>query len=417
MNAQIRHLVSGWNEFEVTWDNHEPDWGSVDTSVGIGTNTGWVEWDITQLAQRWQNGSEANDGLIILGNENPGEQQRAFWSRNAANGQHPQLVVDYSQAAPDREPPRTRFAHPQNPYQHDDRFRVEWQADDPGNAGVDYYDIQYREAGQDWQNWLLHTTQRDSSFLGQDGKSYEFRGRAVDRAHNVEAFPDQPQATTRVDLFPPTATMQPLPTITGGNAVQLNWSGSDSASGVRAYDLQFRFAGQGWNDLLLGTPQNSFIYNGTNGQQLEFRVRALDNANRASSWDAPAAQTRTTIDALAPIACIVLIRAEGSNTYRIGWAGDDGGGAGIRSYDVRYRFNNGNWQAWQQQVGFDNALFTPPQGDGAYFFTVQAVDNVNNRGSYQESLGSTLQVGSSNPITNTTMIYMPFVGNQRTCKL
>lgn len=158
------------------------------------------------------------------------------------------------------------------------------------------------------------------------------------------------------------------------------------------------------------------MHNGANAQQLEFRVRAFDNANHASSWDDPNAVTRTTIDTVAPIACIVLVAAE-SNGYRIHWAGDDGSGSGVRAYTVRYRFNSGDWQPWQQQVGFDNALFTPPQGDGAYFFTVQAIDNANNQGSYQESLGSILQVGPSTTITGTTMIYMPIIGNQRICKL
>lgn len=416
MNAQIRHLVSGWNEFQVTWDSHEPDWGSADVSVGIGTNTGWVEWDITDLARHWQNGSEANDGIIVLGDENPSEHQRAFWSRNANNGQHPQLIVDYSQAAPDREPPRTRFEHPTNRYQQADRFTVEWHADDPGDSGVDYYDIQYREAGQNWQDWLRHTTQTDSSFLGQEGKTYEFRGRAVDKAHNVEAFPENPQTTTTIDTLPPTVTMQPLSPFTNNSAVQLNWSASDATSGVRAYDLQVRPVNQAWADLLLNTTQTSFVHNGANAQQLEFRVRAFDNANHASSWDDPNAVTRTTIDTVAPIACIVLVAAE-SNGYRIHWAGDDGSGSGVRAYTVRYRFNSGDWQPWQQQVGFDNALFTPPQGDGAYFFTVQAIDNANNQGSYQESLGSILQVGPSTTITGTTMIYMPIIGNQRICKL
>lgn len=419
MNAQIRHLVSGWNEFAVTWDSHEPDWGNADISVGIGTGTGWVEWEITDLARHWQNGSEANDGIIVVGDENPGEHQRAFYSRNANNGQHPQLIVDYSQAAPDREPPRTRFEHPNNRYQQAERFRVEWRADDPGNSGVDYYDIEYREAGQNWRDWLSHTTQNNATFLGQDGKTYEFRGRAVDKAHNVEAFPTVPNAATTVDILPPTVTLQPLPPFTGGDTVQLNWNGSDSASGVRAYDLQFRFVNQNWNDLLVNTPQTAYSYLGANAQQLEFRVRAIDNANHASAWDAANAQASTTIDSVAPISCIIAISAEAGSTYRIEWTGDDGRGSGIRAYDLQYRFNNGAWQPWQQQVNLTSAVFTPTQGDGSYFFAVRAVDAANNQGTYQESLGSVLQFGpgNTNPISNTTVIYMPLIHRQRTCNL
>lgn len=417
MNAQIRHLVSGWDEFAVTWDSHEPDWGSADTSVGIGTSTGWVEIDISNLARRWQNGSEPNDGVIILGDENPSEHQRAFYSRNANNGQHPQLIVDYSQAAPDREPPNTRFVHPLNRYQQHDQFRVEWDADDRGGSGVDYYDIQYREAGQDWRSWLNHTRQTDNSFVGQEGITYEFRGRAVDHAGNVESFPDNPQASTTIDTLPPTVTMQQLQSFTGGGSIQLSWSGTDIASGVRAYDLQYRLVDGNWNDLLINTTQTTYTFNGTHGQQLIFRVRAFDNANHASAWDAPGSVASTTIDAVAPVACIIQVAAQANNIYEIQWTGDDGDGAGLFAYDVRYRHNNGEWQSWQQQVGFDSASFTPTEGDGFYFFEVRAVDSVGNQGTYQPSLGSSLRVGETTPVTRTNAIYLPFVGNQRSCNL
>ncbi|MEZ4864276.1 MAG: DNRLRE domain-containing protein [Caldilineaceae bacterium] len=416
MSAQIRHLVSGWNEYEVTWDNHEPDWGSADTSVGIGVNPGWVEWDITRLAKQWQNGSEANDGIIVLGNENPGEHQRAFWSREGGNGQHPQLLVDYSQSAPDREAPHTWFEHPTNRYQQSDRFTVEWKADDPGGSGVDYYDIQYREAGQNWQDWLRHTTETRSSFLGQNGKSYEFRGRAVDKAHNVEAYSNAPQAATTVDIAPPAVTMQALPAYSG-DTVQVAWSGVDPESGIQRYELLYSIDNQSWNSWLAGLTQTSAQYDGVHGQTVGFAVRAIDNANNASTWNAPNTFTFTTIDGQAPVACISAIQGVSTNTYRIHWAGDDGAGAGIRTYDVRYRFNNGEWQSWQQQVGFDNAVFTPIQGDGAYFFTVRAVDHASNQGAYQESLGSTLRIGFTTPSTDAYMLYLPFIGNQRECKL
>ncbi|MCB0110012.1 MAG: fibronectin type III domain-containing protein, partial [Caldilineaceae bacterium] len=417
MNVQIRHLVSGWNEFAVTWDSHEPDWGGADTSTGIGTATGWIEVDITDLARHWQNGSEANDGIILLGDENPSEHQRAFYSRNAGNGQHPQLIVDYSQAAPDREPPRTQFVHPGNRYQHNESFRVEWKADDPGNSGVDYFDVQYREPGQNWRDWVSHTTHTSETFVGQDGKTYEFRARAVDKAHNVEAFPNNAQAATTVDTLPPTVTIQQLPTFTGSDAVQLNWSGTDTASGIRAYDLQFRIANQGWNDLLVNSPQTAYTFNGANGQQLEFRVSAIDNANHASAWDAPGTLTRTTIDSVTPLACIVLIQADGANSYLVEWASDDGNGSGVRAYDVRYRFNNGDWQTWQQQVGFTSARFTPTQGNGTYHFTVRAIDNANNQGNYQDKFGSILRVGPSTTITDTNVLYLPIMRHQHICQL
>ncbi|MEZ4673969.1 MAG: fibronectin type III domain-containing protein [Caldilineaceae bacterium] len=264
---------------------------------------------------------------------------------------------------------------------------------------------------------MSHTTHTSETFLGQDGKTYEYRARAVDRAHNVEAFPNNAQAATTVDTLPPTVTIQQLPAFTGGNAIQLRWSGTDSASGIRAYDLQFRFVDQGWNDLLVNSSQTAYTFNGANGQQLEFRVSAIDNANHASAWDAPGTLTRTTIDSVTPLACIVLIQADGANSYLVEWASDDGNGSGVRAYDVRYRFNNGDWQTWQQQVGFTSARFTPTQGNGTYHFTVRAIDNANNQGNYQDKFGSILRVGPSTTITDTNVLYLPIMRHQHICQL
>ncbi|MEZ4660811.1 MAG: hypothetical protein R2911_24940 [Caldilineaceae bacterium] len=38
----LRHLNSGWNEFDVTWSSHEPDWGALTPGRGLAHRpAGW----------------------------------------------------------------------------------------------------------------------------------------------------------------------------------------------------------------------------------------------------------------------------------------------------------------------------------------------------------------------------------------
>ena len=81
---------------------------------------------------------------------------------------------------------------------------LSWSASDPVND-IAYFEIQYQEsaAGGAYSSWKTWSTRpagdrRIAWFTGTPGRSYRFRMRAVDRASNVEPFPDNAEATIRL---------------------------------------------------------------------------------------------------------------------------------------------------------------------------------------------------------------------------
>jgi hypothetical protein len=100
----------------------------------------------------------------------------------------------------------------------------------------------------------------------------------------------------------------------------------------------------------------------------------VDNAGNAELFGDP--EAATTVDTRAPATRVTAPTGILNTTsFTVRWTGDDGGGSGIRYYDVQYRLNGGTWQPWQQQTVATDAVFVAP-GEGFYEFEVRAVDNL-----------------------------------------
>lgn len=409
MNTIARFLQSPWDEQQVTWNSHEPNWGGVSAAANVDSSPGWSTWDVTGLASEWLNGITPNDGVILIGDEIPSEHQRIFWSVEAGNALLPQLIVDYSAPIPDSTPPTSRMVHPMDIWQPSTVFLVEWSGSDDGGAGIAYYDVQLREPGQDWQTWLAHTQADKQDFTGVNGHTYQFRVRAVDNAGNVEPFPDDPEASTTVDTTPPAASIAPLPPFLATPDFTVSWSGSDAISGIKLYNLQFRYGDQPWQDWLIGTTQTSASASGENGVPIYFRVQAKDNAGNVSAWDSPGMDTGTTVDTTPPATTIRLPNPITTEpTFAVSWSGNDGAnGSGIRYYNVRYNFNGGAWLLWQQETLATSATFTAQQGGGFYIYQVQAMDNVGNQSDFTPPTGAAEVYNTG----DTLFIYLPLAFN------
>jgi hypothetical protein len=66
---------------------------------------------------------------------------------------------------------------------------VQWSGYDPGNSGIEGYDVQYRPEDGDWIDWQVDTMATSAVFSEASGLTYYFRSRATDRAMNVERWP------------------------------------------------------------------------------------------------------------------------------------------------------------------------------------------------------------------------------------
>lgn len=410
MGLLARFLNSAWDASTITWANFTPTWGA---EIGVGQVppiVGWLQANATGPVQEWVSGARPNYGIMIQGDETPQQRERVFTAINANNGLHPRLVVTYDVIVDTTPPTSTMAALPQ---WSQAQFNVSWSGtDNPGGTGIRHFDVQVRENGGGWQNWQTATTNTSATFTGQNGILYEFRVRAVDRANNFEAFPNNPQASTRVDTIPPTSSMNPLPQYTFTPNFTVSWTGTDNLSSIAHYDVEFQINGGPWQPLTSVTTQSSHtISNAQVGSEYGFRVRAVDRAGNVQPFP-NGAQAQTTISVGNPEAHILPFTPPlaTQNTFVVQWVGEPVPGANIVSYDVQFSFNNGPWQNWLTNFaggnGANSQTFTAQQGDGAYSFQVRARDSVGRVGQFRGGPGNSIAVDTQAPFI-TIRGYLP----------
>jgi spore germination protein YaaH len=70
-------------------------------------------------------------------------------------------------------------------------FRVTWRAQDYA-SGVRSYTVEWRRPGGEWRAWKTNTKATSAWFTGTDGRTYQFRVRAVDMKGNVQPWTNPP---------------------------------------------------------------------------------------------------------------------------------------------------------------------------------------------------------------------------------
>ncbi len=407
MGILARFLTTPWDPTILTWNNFNPQWGA---EIGVGqipARTGWIEANVTNPVREWVSGARANNGFMLQGDESPSAgRERIFFAINAQNGLHPRLVITYQI---DTTPP-TSTVNPLGQWSPG-TFRVSWSGqDNSGGSGLRYFDVQFRLNGGGWQNWQTATTATSANFTGQNAGTYDFRVRATDWAGNVQNYPNNPQATTRVDSAAPNSVVNPLPTYTFSDSFTVSWSGLDPqpGSGVARFEVQFQVNNGGWQAFVSDTTATSAVFSGAKvGSTYGFRVRALDWVGNVEPFS-PSAQAQTFISGGDPTAQIIPFssRVTRDNTFVVQWQGMPVPGTEIDSYDVQVRFNGGAWSPWLAAFPRTSAQYTAGQGDGIYEFRVRARDNAGAVSPWAEGPGNGIAVDRVAPFI-TPRAYLP----------
>jgi hypothetical protein len=385
-------MTTSWSETNDTWATLNNRGGQ---SFPLGSVPGnpntWIQGDITGPIAGWVNGSQPNNGLLIIGDETASSGRwRVFLSRES--GSPPFVDVDYTVQC-DTLPPVTSF----NPLPRfvNDPFQTSWGGQDRAPSGctptgINRYDTWYRINGGSWQLWREQTQRTDSEFTrARNNDRVDFRVRANDRAGNWESVPGNAQATTQVDTQPPFASVNGLPQFTPQQSFTVSWSGTDNLSGIRNYDVWWRVPGGGWNVLAQATTQTSILFqNAQNGVTYEFVARATDNVNNQQT--PPTAPQAATTISLYPTSNmnpinpgVIKPTSPVTTSVNLSWIGNAVPGTFITEYQVRYQFNTGPWILWQTFNGqTTSAQFVfqqanPNAGDGFYGFAVTARNNLN----------------------------------------
>jgi hypothetical protein len=158
---------------------------------------------------------------------------------------------------------------------------------DPGSSGLDCYSIQWRQPGGVWQDLVQQALVSEpvSEFTGSRGESYEFRVRGQDRGGNIEAWPETPDASTRIEAYAPITNFIAAPDYARGETT-LRYQASDvGGSAIENYDVQRYDSAAGlWTLLAEATTDTQIKVSGQPGEQASLRVRARDHAGNLEAW-------------------------------------------------------------------------------------------------------------------------------------
>ncbi|MFH1219933.1 MAG: hypothetical protein V1694_05720 [Candidatus Eisenbacteria bacterium] len=162
-------------------------------------------------------------------------------------------------------------------------------------AGGDGYEYAIGTAagGTDIVDWTSAGTATQVTHSGLAltvGPIYYFSVRVVVGAAHGNAVSSD---GITVDITPPTSAVDPLPPVTTTERFRVSWVGSDDASGILAYNFQYKDGDGEWGDAYGWNPATSFEgFPGEDGHTYYFRTRAFDNAGNAEAFpDVPDAQT------------------------------------------------------------------------------------------------------------------------------
>ncbi|MDX1414981.1 MAG: DNRLRE domain-containing protein [Candidatus Promineifilaceae bacterium] len=385
------YLKSSWSEHSVTWNSHQPEWGS---EIGIGqasSQLGWHEGDVTKMVRDWVSGSRPNFGFIVIGDEAVRDRLRVYFTKDAGNGLDSRIIVDYTVSTDNTPPVANVKALPQwSPA----NYVVEWEGYDPDNpdgtpgSGIRWYDVfDSQNNGSTWSVWRAQVTETKTNFEGGEHlQTYSFTARARDNAGN-EGSIGGVQASTTVDAVAPVVSMTPLPPFTTSSTFTVSWGGTDSGSGIASYDVQWREQGQDWRNLFENTTLTNFTAQGAeDGVTYEFRARGTDKVGNHQQWTD--VQTSTTV-VLAPTSTITgfdphpifqnLNGPEPNDSFTVFWQGYTAPGTTPLTYNVRYRKPGGNWLNWTQvantQLTSGVFVLDINDPDGTYEFEVAARNN------------------------------------------
>jgi len=90
-----------------------------------------------------------------------------------------------------------------------------------------------------------------------------------------------------------------------------------------------------------------------------------------------------TRDVASPTAVLTVAKRSSSVTLTVAWGGEDGTGAGVATYDVQVREDEGGWTDWLTETGQTQEEYVGQYGH-RYGFRVRATDQVSNTGDWVE---------------------------------
>lgn len=177
--------------FTVSWTGTDPGGSGIayyDVQVQINDGA-WGNWltGVTQTSADYGGDDGRKYAFRVRGVDNAGNVE-AYGPAEAST------VVDNM--------PPSVTVNPLPAIINTDTFAVTWSGSD-ADAGIQYYDVQYRYNNGPWILWQAATIATGATFSGASEGVYQFEARGVDNLDQVELFQNVPEASIAIDTEAP----------------------------------------------------------------------------------------------------------------------------------------------------------------------------------------------------------------------
>jgi hypothetical protein len=296
----------------------------------------------------------------------------------------------------DTTPPTSSVASPQ--YSNSTTFKVSFTANDSGKdpsglASVVVYVKGPADSGYNPVQTFTGANLGSGSFSYTASKgegSYSFYSIATDNANNVQPLPNPlAQATTLVDLTPPTSSVNALPTFTTVTTFTVSYTANDPGSdpsGLYEVDVYVKGPTDSRYNLAHAftsgsLSSGSFTYNAGEGDgSYAFYSIATDVAGNMQAVPS-GPNTTTLVDTAGPTSSASSPAYSDSTTFTVSYTASDpvglaevdvyGKGPTDSSYSLLQTFTG-------PSLNSGNFSFTAGEGEGAYSFYSIATDVADN---------------------------------------
>jgi hypothetical protein len=171
--------------------------------------------------------------------------------------------------------------------------------------------------------------------------------------------------------------------------ITVNWSSaSDSASGVKEYNIEFSttssFATVSKSATVTGTTFSATdLADGT----YYIRVQAVDNVGNKGAWSTVSS---AIVDTTAPGVASNVKASQNSGTVSLSWSTANDSGVGVQKYNIQYSTSSNFNTITGSETVNGTSCNIQNLNDGTYYFRVQAVDKNGNTGSWSNTVTALL---------------------------
>ena len=272
-----------------------------------------------------------------------------------------------------------------------------------GRSGVATTKLYYSFNGGEYEysGYQSSGSSGSFSFNPPDGDgTYQFYTISIDNAGNEEEPPGSADTTTIYDTAKPESSCS-SPTYANSSPLTIEFTASDSGSGVSTTKLYYSFNGGDYS--YSGQEQSgtsgSFSFSLTEGEGT-YRFYTLASDNAGNQEEAPANPDDTTIyDTTKPSSSCSSPQYAYTSPITVSFSSSDNL-SGVSTTKLFYRFEDGEFtDSGQQESGSSGSFsFSPSQGAGTYYFYTVATDNAGNQ---EDAPGSPDSSTTYDPSDNT----------------